>query len=91
MEPNIVFSIGSLLAAVSMFYTMHKDSKKNTEELADLKARVKHLEAKSEQTDAVLQELLRSVQEIKVALVKIDTKLDSLEQEFNRDRDKQAS
>ncbi len=91
MEPNIVFSIGSLLAAVSMFYTMHKDSKKNTEEMADLKARVKHLEAKSEQTDAVLQELLRSVQEIKVALVKIDTKLDSLEQEFNRDRDKQAS
>ena len=91
MEPNIVFSIGSLLAAVSMFYTMYKDSKKNTEEMADLKARVKHLEAKSEQTDAVLQELLRSVQEIKVALVKIDTKLDSLEQEFNRDRDKQAS
>jgi len=91
MEPNIVFSIGSLLAAVSMFYTMHKDSKKNTEEMADLKARVKHLEAKSEQTDAVLQELLRSVQEIKVALVKIDTKLDALEQEFNRDRDKQAS
>ena len=91
MEPNIVFSIGSLLAAVSMFYTMHKDAKKNTEEMADLKARVKHLEAKSEQTDAVLQELLRSVQEIKVALVKIDTKLDALEQEFNRDRDKQAS
>ena len=59
--------------------------------MADLKARVKHLEAKSEQTDAVLQELLRSVQEIKVALVKIDTKLDSLEQEFNRDRDKQVS
>ena len=91
MEPNIVFSIGSLLAAVSMFYTMHKDAKKNTEEMADLKARVKHLEAKSEQTDAVLQELLRSVQEIKVALVKIDTKLDALEQEFNRDRNKQAS
>ena len=91
METNLVLSLGSLLAAGSMFYSMHKDSKKNTEQMADLKARVKHLEAKSEQTDAVLQELLRSVQEIKVALVKIDTKLDSLEQEFNRDRDKQVS
>ena len=59
--------------------------------MADLKARVKHLESKSEQTDLTLQELLRSIQEIKVALVKIDTKLDSLEQEFNRDRDKQVS
>ena len=59
--------------------------------MADLRARVKHLESKSEQTDLILQELLRSIQEIKVALVKIDTKLDSLEQEFNRDRDKQSA
>ena len=91
METNLVLSFGSLLTAVSMFYSMHKDSKKNTEQMADLKARVKHLESKSEQTDLTLQELLRSIQEVKVALVKIDTKLDSLEQEYNRDRDKQAS
>ena len=91
METNLVLSFWSLLTAVSMFYSMHKDSKKNTEQMADLKARVKHLESKSEQTDLTLQELLRSIQEVKVALVKIDTKLDSLEQEFNRDRDKQAS
>ena len=91
METNVMLSVGSIIAVVSMFYTMHKDSKKNTEEMADLKARVKHLELKSEQTDAALQELLNSVQEIKVALAKIDTKLDSLEQEFNRDRNKHAS
>lgn len=91
METNLVLSLGSLLAAVSMFYTMYKDGNKKSEQMADLKARVRHLESKSEQTEATLQELLRSVQEIKVALVKIDTKLDSLEQEFNRDRDKQVS
>ena len=90
METDLVLSLGSLLAAASMFYTMHKDSKKNSEQMADLKARVRHLENKSEQTDATLQELLRSVQDIKVSLTTISTKLDNLEREFNRDRDKQA-
>lgn len=90
METDLVLSLGSLLAAASMFYTMHKDSKKNSEQMADLKARVRHLESKSEQTDATLQELLRSVQDIKVSLTTISTKLDNLEREFNRDRDKQV-
>ncbi len=91
METNLALSLGSLLAACSMFYTMHKDGNKKSEQMADLKARVKHLESKSEQTDAVLQELLRSVQDIKVSLTTISTKLSNLEREFNRDRDKQAS
>ena len=53
METNLALSLGSLLAACSMFYTMHKDGNKKSEQMADLKARVKHLESKSEQTDAM--------------------------------------
>jgi len=81
MEPNLVVSLGSAVAIFTMFYTMHKDSKKNTEIVSDLKARVKSLEAKQEITDTTLKQLLESVQEIKVALAKIDTKLSSFESE----------
>lgn len=81
MEPNLVVSIGSAVAIFTMFYTMHKDSKKNTEVVADLKARVRSLEAKQETTETTLKQLLESVQEVKVALAKIDTKLSGLESE----------
>lgn len=91
MEPNLVLSIGSVFAVISMFYTMHKDAKKSAEEMTDLKVRVNYLENKSRDVDISLQDLLVMMQEIKVALVKIDTKLTSLDQEFNRNRDKQAS
>ena len=43
--------------------------------MADLKARVVSLESRAKQTDTFMQELLSSVQEIKVCLAKIDTKL----------------
>ena len=75
MEPNLIISLGSLLGLISIFYTWHKDSKKNTEQMADLKARVNYLEQKAINTDNTLQELLTSVQEIKVAIAKIDTKI----------------
>jgi hypothetical protein len=80
MEPNVVLSIGTVLSVFGLFYTWHKDSKKNAEEMVDLKARVNSLESRAKKTDEVLQELLTSVQEIKVALAKIDTKLDIAEQ-----------
>lgn len=84
MEPNLVLSIGSAIALFSMFYTMHKDSKKNTEIITDLKARVKSLEEKQEVTETALNKLLDSVQEIKVALAKIDTKLSGVEYDINK-------
>lgn len=84
MEPNLVVSLGSAVAIFTMFYTMHKDSKKNTEVVADLKARVKSLEAKQEITDTTLKQLLESVQEIKVALAKIDTKLSGFESDYHQ-------
>ena len=84
MEPNLVLSIGTTLSVLGLFYTWHKDSKKQGEEVADLKARVNSLESRAKQTDLVLQELLAAVQEIKVSLAKIDTKLTILEQEINK-------
>ncbi len=75
MEPNLIISLGSLIGLLSLFYTWHKDSKKNTEQMADLRARVNYLEQKAINTDNTLQELLTSVQEIKVAIAKIDTKI----------------
>lgn len=88
MEPNLVVSVGSAVAIFTMFYTMHKDSKKNTEIVADLKARVKSLEAKQEITDTTLKQLLESVQEIKVALAKIDTKLSGFESDYQNQNKK---
>jgi hypothetical protein len=87
MEPNIILSVGTVLSVFGLFYTWHKDSKKTAEEMADLKARVKSLESTAKQTDVVLQTLLSSVQEIKVCLAKIDTKLSILEQEINKSKD----
>jgi hypothetical protein len=86
MEPNIILSVGTVLSVFGLFYTWHKDSKKTAEEMADLKARVKSLESIAKQTDVVLQTLLSSVQEIKVCLAKIDTKLSILEQEINKSK-----
>ena len=79
MEPNLVVSLGSAVAIFTMLYTMINDSNNNTEVVADLKARVRSLESKQETTETTLKQLLESVQEIKVALAKIDTKLSSLE------------
>ena len=86
MEPNLVLSLGSMLTVIGLFYSWHKDSKQNAEEMADLKARVISLENRAQRTDEVLQELLTSVQEIKVALARIYTKLTLVEQEINRDK-----
>ena len=83
METNVLISMGSLLSVVGLFYTWHKDSRQSAEEMASLKARVSNLESKAKQTDAVLQELLTSVQEIKVTLAKIDTKLTIMEKDLN--------
>lgn len=83
MEPNILLSAGTILTVFGLFYTWHKDSKQSAQEMADLKARVNTLETKAKQTDLVLQELLTSVQEIKVALAKIDTKLSQVEKDIN--------
>ena len=87
MEPNLILSVGTVLSVMGLFYSWHKDSKKNAEEMADLKARVNALESRAKQTEVVLQELLSSVQEIKVCLAKVDTKLTILEQEINKRRD----
>ena len=84
MEPNLVLSIGTIMSVIGLFYSWHKDSKSSAKEVAKLTARVDSLEARAKQTDAVLQELLKATQDIKVALARIDTKLTSLEQEFNR-------
>ncbi len=91
MQPNLVLSIGTVLSVLGLFYTWHKDSKKNAEEMANLKARVNSLEEKSKHTDVVLQELLSSVQEIKVFLAKIDTKLTIVEQELNNQKENNKS
>lgn len=90
MEPNLVVSLGSAVAIFSMFYSMHKDSKKNTEVITDLKARVKSLETKQVETDNALKQLLDSVQEIKVALAKIDTKLTGLESDYRREHNRNS-
>ena len=87
MEPNLILSVGTVLSVMGLFYSWHKDSKTNAEEMADLKARVNSLESRAKQTEVVLQELLSSVQEIKVCLAEIDTKLTILEQEINKRRD----
>ena len=87
MEPNLILSVGTVLSVMGLFYSWHKDSKTNAEEMADLKARVNSLESRAKQTEVVLQELLSSVQEIKVCLAKIDTKLTILEQEINKRKD----
>lgn len=84
MEPNLVLSLGSIISVIGLFYTWHKDSKKNGETIATLSARVTSLEQRAQKTDEVLQELLKATQDIKVALARIDTKLTGLEQEFNR-------
>ena len=84
METNLVLSLGTILSVIGLFYTWHKDSKKNAETIATLSARVTTLEQRAQKTDEVLQELLTATQDIKVALARIDTKLTSLEQEFNR-------
>ena len=81
MQPELVLSIGSILSIFGLFYTWHKDSKSSAAEMANIKARVESLESRARQTDTVLQELLSSVQEIKVALARIDTKLTALEQQ----------
>tara|TARA_Y100000992_G_scaffold296422_1_gene258609 strand:- start:477 stop:743 length:267 start_codon:yes stop_codon:yes gene_type:complete len=84
MEANLVLSLGTILSVVGLFYSWHKDSKSSAQEVAKLTARVDSLEARAKQSDAVMQELLNATQDIKVALARIDTKLTSLEQEFNR-------
>jgi uncharacterized coiled-coil protein SlyX len=83
MQPNLVLSIGTVLSVLGLFYSWHKDSKKNAEEMADLKARVNTLEDKAKVTESVLQELLASVQEIKVTLAKIETKMTIIEKDIN--------
>jgi hypothetical protein len=84
MEPNLVLSIGTILSVLGLFYTWHKDSKHSAQEVAKLSVRVDSLEARAKQTDAVLQELLRATQDIKVALARIDTKLTGMEKELNK-------
>ena len=84
MEPNLVLSIGTVISVMGLFYSWHKDSKRNAEIIATLSARVTSLEQRAQKTDEVLQELLKATQDIKVALARIDTKLTGLEQEFNR-------
>lgn len=84
MEPtNLVLSAGTILTVFGLFYSWHKDSKQTAGEMANLKARVESLEDKARHTEAVLQELLSSVQEIKVALAKIDTKITQVEKDIN--------
>ena len=83
MQPNLVLSIGTVLSVLGLFYSWHKDSKKNAAEMADLKARVNTLEDKAKVTESVLQELLASVQEIKVTLAKIETKMTIIEKDIN--------
>jgi chromosome segregation ATPase len=91
METNMILSMGSLLSVVGLFYSWHKDSKQSAGEMANLRARVNSLEEKAKQTDTVLQELLSSVQEIKVTLAKIDTKLTIMEKDINDLKEKKAS
>ena len=85
MEPNLILSIGTILSVLGLFYTWHKDSKHSAQEVAKLTTRVDSLEARAKQTDAVLQELLRATQDIKVALARIDTKLTGMEKDRNRE------
>ena len=91
METNMIISMGSLLSVVGLFYSWHKDSRQSEGEMANLKARVNSLEDKAKQTDTVLQELLTSVQEIKVTLAKIDTKLTIMEKDINDLKEKKAA
>lgn len=91
METNMILSMGSLLSVVGLFYSWHKDSRQSASEMANLKARVNTLEDKAKQTDTVLQELLTSVQEIKVTLAKIDTKLTIMEKDINDLKEKKVA
>ena len=91
METNMIISMGSLLSVVGLFYSWHKDSRQSAGEMANLRARVNSLEEKAKQTDTVLQELLSSVQEIKVTLAKIDTKLTIMEKDINDLKEKKAA
>ncbi len=36
MEPNLVLSIGTVISVMGLFYTWHKDSKRNAETIATL-------------------------------------------------------
>lgn len=90
MQPNLVLSIGTVLSVLGLFYSWHKDSKQNAEEMANLKARVNSLEEKAKITEGVLQELLTSVQEIKVTLAKIDTKMTIIEKDINSLKEKNS-
>ena len=91
MQPNLVLSIGTVLSVLGLFYSWHKDSKQNAEEMANLKARVNSLEEKAKITESVLQELLTSVQEIKVTLAKIDTKMTIIEKDINSLKEKNSA
>jgi septal ring factor EnvC (AmiA/AmiB activator) len=84
MEPNLVMSIGSILGVLTMFYTLHKDSKKSSEEMADLKARVKHLETTQNKTDETLQSLLHAVNNINIRLAKFEEKIDKIDKSLSR-------
>ena len=83
MQPNLVLSIGTVLSVLGLFYSWHKDSKQNAEEMANLKARVNSLEDKAKVQEGILQELLTSVQEMKVTLAKIDTKVTIIEKDVS--------
>ena len=87
MEADLVFSVGTIIGIVGIFYTWHKDSKQQANEITSLKVRVKSLETQVNKADVVLQELLSSVQEIKVSLAKIDTKL-TIFDEFTKENKK---
>lgn len=91
METNMILSMGSFLSVIGLFYSWHKDSRQSAGEMANLRARVNSLEEKAKQTDTVLQELLSSVQEIKVTLAKIDTKLTIMEKDINDLKEKKAA
>ena len=88
MQPNLVLSIGTVLSVLGLFYSWHKDSKQNAEEMANLKARVNSLEDKAKVQEGVLQELLTSVQEMKVTLAKIDTKVTIIEKDISTLKEK---
>lgn len=91
MQPNLVLSIGTVLSVLGLFYSWHKDSRQNAEEMANLKARVNSLEDKAKVQEGVLQELLTSVQEMKVTLAKIDTKVTIIEKDISTLKEKNAA
>lgn len=91
MQPNLVLSIGTILSVLGLFYSWHKDSKQQAEEMANLKARVNTLEDKVKTSEGILHELLTSVQEMKVTLAKIDTKVTIIEKDVSILKEKQSS